>query len=232
VLPSAALLYGPFAADWGVRHQGGFVTDAIRELQSRRIGDVEIGMLLYYTAELSRTTRLGLYLYENIHSLTSNWGETSIVSDPENQLARELELFGYIEGFLTAYARSSMLLFPPKKGGFARKRGAALREFLQIRDDHPIGTRTLRDDWMHLDERLDNVVQDPRGRGGWGFMVLRDASLASNGFRETFMRLVDPTTEEIFFLGRSYSLTDLAQHVRSVRAAIDPALSTIAPVDA
>jgi hypothetical protein len=36
------------------------MTEAIARLQSRRIGGIEIRLLLHYTSELSRTTKLAL----------------------------------------------------------------------------------------------------------------------------------------------------------------------------
>jgi hypothetical protein len=70
-----------------------------------------------------------------------------------------------MEGFLTAWARTSLLLFPatPERKRDAKEsaeaRGSTLRQILEVDGDHPLSDRGLRNAWMHYDERLDAALE-------------------------------------------------------------------------
>lgn len=70
-------------------------------------------------------------------------------------------LFHGLEAFLAAWSRVSLLVFPTgRSGSFAQRRGALLREVLELTpvDAAALGDRELRDAWMHFDERLDAAM--------------------------------------------------------------------------
>lgn len=71
-------------------------------------------------------------------------------------------VFDELEAFLAAWARLSLLFWPaPHRSSplyaFALERGRVLRSFLQLDEWSPLGDRTLRDAWMHTDERFDDA---------------------------------------------------------------------------
>jgi hypothetical protein len=59
------------------------------------------------------------------------------------------------QAFLTHAAMTSKFLFPPSRKGFAKRRGALLRDHLAVGDESPLKARTARDAAEHFDERLD-----------------------------------------------------------------------------
>jgi len=67
------------------------------------------------------------------------------------------EMWYSIESFLSAWARTSLIFFPDQRGDQAR--GQYLRKVFQMDEDHIIGNRKLRNDWMHFDERLDKALK-------------------------------------------------------------------------
>ncbi len=71
-----------------------------------------------------------------------------------------------LEGFLTAWARASLMLFPATPRGKKAKRARAearsshLRDVLTIDDSHRLSDRGLRNSWMHFDEELDAALEE------------------------------------------------------------------------
>jgi len=200
------------------------MTEAISRVQQRRVGGIEIRLLLHYVSELGRTSGLGLRHYDELRRHFATW--TQEEQEKRHARAPELDLYVSIEGFLAGYARSSLLLFPGRQRPFTQQRGRALREFLGIPDDDPIGNRRLRNDWMHYDERLDDLIEST-DRGRWSFLVLPGGADAPPGARAEFIRLVDPLKEIVSFLGRNYSLRELAEYLQKVRDRIEPAILSI-----
>lgn len=68
------------------------------------------------------------------------------------------EIWMAMEGLLSVWARASLLLFPSRKASEAR--GSHLRGILGIPNDHLLSDRTLRNHWMHYDERLDDALAE------------------------------------------------------------------------
>jgi hypothetical protein len=71
-----------------------------------------------------------------------------------------------LDGFLAAWARASLMLWPAPLGteehkAAARIRGRLLQEMLRIKDSdaYRLKDRALRNNWMHYDEKLDDVLR-------------------------------------------------------------------------
>ena len=200
------------------------MTDAIRQLQSRRVGGLEIRLLLEYIHELGRTISIAAHELTIVRRRVGVWAQANEKARATGDLPPldDTQMCAAIEGFLAAYARASLLLFPSRQG-YARRRGGALREFLSIADDHRIADRRLRNDWLHYDERLDQLIQTS-DRGRWGFIILDGSTHAADAFHREFVRMIDPRTLDVFFLGERYSLCDLMARLDDVRERIQPAL--------
>jgi hypothetical protein len=76
----------------------------------------------------------------------------------------QAEYFVALEGYLAAWARLSLLLFPvagkDSLAQFRDERGQCLRGKLGIAPTSILADRELRDSWMHFDERLDGAILD------------------------------------------------------------------------
>lgn len=76
----------------------------------------------------------------------------------------QAQYFLALEGYLAAWARLSLLLFPISGTGtlaqFRDERGHRLRTELGISSTSILADRELRDSWMHFDERLDAAIFD------------------------------------------------------------------------
>ena len=115
-----------------------------------------------------------------------------------------------MDGFLAAWARASLMLWPApirdaehKKA--AHRRGRLLRAVLHIaKGGHPLEDRELRDAWMHYGERLDDALKDigPSAVG----VEFTSPLLPQPGF---VMRAFDLPSLTVTFAGKQR--TDLAR---------------------
>lgn len=120
-----------------------------------------------------------------------------------------------IEGILAASGRVSLFLYPENQSkAFGKARAARLLGMLGIGELHPLSDRRLRNDWMHLDERLDREVK--RGKPvplGYAIRTSRPYSMQPES--HTF-RLLDPRAGCVYLLGTPYMLADLVGAVAHV----------------
>lgn len=94
-------------------------------------------------------------------------------SEVQTQIQAQGDIMFAIDAFVAPLGRLSSMLFPhPQKKRHkerAHARGQRLRKLLLIEDDHPIGSEAglaLRNDLMHIDERIDEAVE--RHANSWG----------------------------------------------------------------
>lgn len=127
----------------------------------------------------------------------------------------ERDMLAALEGILSAYARISLFFFPePRSKRFGLERAAVLRDMVGIDVSHPVGNRALRNDWMHLDERIDREVR-AKGSVPVGYFFQLPHLLSADFVAQTF-RLIDPGSETVFILGRAYHLAALVGAVQHI----------------
>ncbi len=158
---------------------------------------------------------------------TEDWDRTQPFDDFEEVDAQD-DLTAAIETLLSAHARLSLYLFPhPSGGARAATRARVLRELLGVPDDHPLSRREPRNTWMHLDERIDELVW----QGDGDFPILRlfdNARIASSSDNDQpILRLVDPGSREIMLLGERYRLDDIFRDVISIESALTKAINKL-----
>lgn len=126
--------------------------------------DMPFKVELLYLSELDSLSRIMSTHADSLTAARAAW----IVADSnlkENvaaglvaeRLTLQWSLWLPLESFLAAWARASLLLFPKKRS--SKCRGDYLCKILRIPDDHLLSNRTLRNDWMHFDERLDSAIE-------------------------------------------------------------------------
>jgi hypothetical protein len=136
-----------------------------------------------------------------------------------------------LDGFLASWARASLFLWPAParhrteaQRELSRARGEDLRAILEVKDDHPLNDRDLRNDWMHYDERLDDALTlygrvTPQ-------RFLRDGE--SEPDASLTMRLFDLTNLYVLFANeRRYSLRSLFDAVRDLQACVKKAMDSM-----
>lgn len=122
-----------------------------------------------FLAELANVLDVALWRADEIEACVEEQLDLGATADRPSEAGRWLHtvsgdtrLFGSIEAFLAAWARTSLILYPVKKRDKAENarnegRGKHLRAALGIRDpglSAGFDNRRLRDGWMHLDEDL------------------------------------------------------------------------------
>lgn len=83
----------------------------------------------------------------------------------EQVMAHQDEVLMALDGFLAAWSRASLILWPAPRGPAALRaraeaRGAYLCEMMRIDESHVLHDRELRDHWVHYDERLDAALEE------------------------------------------------------------------------
>ena len=161
---------------------------------------VEVGL---YLNELRESVDGALFHYSKLEAFAADWLRTHQAAIAaarewrptastrqtytENLGASgkiQAHTFDGLESFLAAFARVSLLIFPQRKRkgeneeewAFRRKRGATLRKLLRLTRSSPLANRTLRDSWMHFDERLDRVVREGKATNRQKFTTSSEAS--------------------------------------------------------
>ena len=150
-------------------------------------------------------------------------------ADDGNRLVDEVDaeddVTAAIQDLLTAQARLSLFLFPHGSAGArARTRASALRDRLDVRDDHAIGVREPRNSWMHLDEAIDRYLweADPTD------LVLRHYGAVSDSSNRRRVALqVDALNGTMALFGVKYDLHDLFTSVKDIGVRVDKAIETI-----
>jgi hypothetical protein len=183
--------------------------------------------LLPYVLELRATLDAALHRSDQLEALTREWLEIhqAWMTAPHGEGvslspwgALQSKMFDEIEGFLAAFARVSLLLFPIADKGFAAERGQKLRALLRVEADSLLNSRDLRDSWMHHDERLDFAMQYARGHAGQKFTL---AAEVSDEMRKAFLRILEVDTLVMHFRDRegghcSASLRGITDALRAV----------------
>jgi hypothetical protein len=89
-----------------------------------------------------------------------------------------------------------------------------LCEMLGLTKTHPVYKRSLRNDWMHFDQRIDQEVMSGRDVPIGFFILSRRHPIEPLPAR--ILRLLDPRTATIHILGERYSLDEIASSVQHV----------------
>lgn len=122
----------------------------------------------------------------------------------QEKTKRQGHAFVAIDGFLSAWARASLFLWPAPsryrtddQKAASRARGVYLREVLEIKDDHALNNRGLRNDWAHYDERLDDALATHGRVTGQRF------SPPQHGAGSLTMRTIDLVNMRVVFAGQN-----------------------------
>jgi hypothetical protein len=201
--------------------------------------------LTTYLLEVREVVELMLVRFSEIATISGHWVRAK--SSEEQQLAdweagvtfdddtwREVmstrarsqaEYFLALEGYLAAWARLSLLLFPlagkGKLAQFRDERGQRLRTELGISSTSILVDRELRDSWMHFDERLDAAILDGTFRERHYFVRATEAAPLVPGA----IALLEMDTLHVHYRTRdgvsdALDLRDLDGAVRQVREAL------------
>jgi hypothetical protein len=139
----------------------------------------------------------------------------------EEETARSIEeqtrLFDEVEGFLSLWARASLLLFPI--GGartWRERRGRDLRRRIGVPLTSLLADRELRNAWMHFDERLDSLVE---AGGAINLQAFTESGVVTQQIIDRTLRLVEMDTLRLHYHRQdgttaAANLNDLASELR------------------
>lgn len=134
------------------------------------------------------------------------------------------EFFREAGDFLQHSSAVSRLLWPPgsmnrtnKKR--AKKRGTHLRQALKIDDVHVLMTRTLRDHFEHIDERLDDWAETSQNKNIVDNMIGPRAAIGGDAIKDQdIIRMFDPTSKMIVFRGERFDIQALVNGLTEVQS--------------
>lgn len=175
----------------------------------------------HYLFEIRHEAELVDYLYRRFQHAAEAWLAARHIEERDGLVAwssieSEREMQVALEGILSGYARVSLFVFPERNAGKrAATRSERLRQLLEVKEDHPIWDRSLRNHWMHLDERLDAALEES-GVVPVGYHLALSHHLSEQEKLGTF-RLIDPGEERVYIFGTAYPLRALADAVAHVK---------------
>jgi hypothetical protein len=118
-----------------------------------------------------------------------------------------------IQNLLNASANMSKALWGG--GGRLAKERKALRESIGISDDSPLKEVGMRNNFEHLDERLDRWWRESKGHN---YLDLDIGPKPKTNFWapiDTF-RFFDPTTNELVFWGQEFNIQQIVDECRTL----------------
>lgn len=190
----------------------------------------------HYLFEIARESELAERLFQRFQRAADAWLEIEHTEDPDGKtlwtgIEAERTMEESLEGLLSTFARVSLFFFPERSGSqFALERAKRLRELVRVDDDLPLGSRELRNHWMHHDDRFDSFVKE-HGNAPLGYF-LGPAHRMSDASKAETLRLVDPGTETVFVLGKEYRLRVISDAIGYVGQQAALAITTILEGDA
>jgi hypothetical protein len=164
--------------------------------------------LASYGIELRNAIDAARYRLTQLNRLASEWLAVSEAwklapHDEGPSLAPwgplQAETFAEIDGFLAAFCRVSLLLFPERESGFSAERGQEIRTITEVPAESIFGDREFRDSWLHHDERLDDAVERGLGHAGQRFTVAVDVT---NKMKAAHLRIMEMDTQVIHYRDR------------------------------
>ena len=179
--------------------------------------------LLPCALELRDTVDAALYRLSRIEQLAGEWlaiGKAWQDSPPRSptSLAEwgplQSQTFDELEGFLAAYARVSLLVFPISRA--AAERGQSIRSIIGLGEESLINNRDLRDSWMHHDERMDEAIASGRGLTRQRFTL---ATAVTPDEMKNCLRLIEMDTLVVHYRDRGGTAKQTA--LRELRAALE-----------
>lgn len=193
--------------------------------------------IIPYELELRHTLDAALYHWEQLKaaadkclSYEKKWSADREIPPPEwtAKVREQSRIFDCLEGFLSAWARVSLLFFPTGNGTLTKERGETLRRLFAIDHASPVNSRDLRNAWMHHDERIDTLIS--QGRRAAGQLFTRSANVTGEA-RENYLRIIEIDTLVVHFQSQDgtpqnvnlHRLRDALHEVESKQAtAFDP----------
>lgn len=132
--------------------------------------------------------------------------------------------FVYAMTFIHRAASVSRIFWPP--GGFnkqlkkrSQQRGHYLRGALEIGENHPIQSRTLRDHFEHFDERLDDWAEKSKNRVIIGALY-GDRSTIEGVEDDDIILHYDPATKIFAFRGEKFDMQNLVDGIVDILSRI------------
>ncbi len=130
-----------------------------------------------------------------------------------NAKSTQIVLYG-IQNLLNAGANISKMLWG-QKGKFSDQR-MRLRESIGIADDSPLRNVNMRNNFEHMDERIDRWWAQSKARNHVD-KVIGPKNSTILGVEPTDMfRMFDPTTAEVIFWGEEFNLQSLVGEVERI----------------
>jgi hypothetical protein len=123
------------------------------------------------------------------------------------------QIMSAAQSMLGAGAMVSKLLWPVRNRGFSKRRAAYLRTILSV-DSLELRTiegqkgRELRNNFEHLDERLDDLFEESPNRHIADY-IIGDKSIIGGNVSVTWLRQLDPERAVLSLLDQEVDLKDL-----------------------
>jgi hypothetical protein len=167
-----------------------------------------------------------LWAYGQFENNANRWLEHTAVDATQLGMGRaQVGMYRFVQVMLVALARASLLFFPSAKAGsFGIQRGATLRRRIGIPNRHALNSRTLRNGWLHFDERLDKVTHE--GKVVPNAVTFARSSHLPSPNSPRRLRLIVPDQRLLYVLGQEYDLAALAEVAKDTRSSLVDVIGT------
>jgi hypothetical protein len=124
----------------------------------------------------------------------------------------------HINGLLIYTARISRILWGDRDKPDTLKRGEDIRKILNISDQSIFHhqNRKVRNDFDHIDERLDDIKSGKLNLGGADLNIGDPNTMIGNMKEGDYMRHYDPELKKIYFGENSLSIPELENEIKKL----------------
>ncbi len=127
--------------------------------------------------------------------------------------------FCAIQAILSSAANISKALWGMRKTEKALAVRVPLRNSLQIRDDSPLRPLTMRNNYDHFDERLDQWWKESKRHNSVDLLIGARARIAGVDDIDRF-RMYDPQTKDLMFWGETFNIGEIIEAIRQLHPVV------------
>lgn len=122
-------------------------------------------------------------------------------------------VFYSLQNLLNAAANISKALWG-QQGKLSSKR-QILRTSIGVNEDSPLKPVTMRNNFEHLDERLDKWWKESKQHNHFDFSVLPKSSVQGIASIDWF-RVFDPTTTDLYFWSQEFNIQEIVTEIQKI----------------
>lgn len=174
---------------------------------------MELLLLRTYQEQVVYSCRAVLLALEDIQTGLKALEDIQTGLDAEHDTNEEARLWYGVQNFIIGAGNVSKALWGAGGSRYAERQ--PLRDSLQADDSSPLKNIKIRNDYEHLDERIEKWWKKDKSHNRVGIYIGPRGGVV--GLHETsMMRWIDPTTGDVIFWGNELNIPEVAQEVQRI----------------